>query len=175
MSMQTEIRQIMKQILIIIMTLGLFACNQQTENIQILQTRVDSLQGEIDHAYKPGLGEFMSSIQVHHNKLWFAGQDQNWKLADFEIKEIKESLADIKEYCKDRPETKDIGMIDFAMDSLSNAIQLKNLSQFKSNYLLLTQTCNSCHRATNHGYNLIKIPDTPAFSNQVYKTNSTPH
>ena len=35
----------------------------------------------------PGFEEFMSNIQAHHAKLWFAGQNHNWKLADFEIHE----------------------------------------------------------------------------------------
>lgn len=158
----------MKQTFFIILTVALFACNQQTNNTQILQSRIDSMENKLDNIYKPGLGEFMSNIQVHHNKLWFAGQNQNWKLADFEIKEIEESLADIKEYCADRPETKAIGMIDPAMDSISNAIQQKNLSKFKSSFILLTTTCNACHQETNHEFNVIKIPDTPPFSNQAF-------
>jgi len=50
-------------------------------------------------SYKPGFGEFMGGIQVHHEKLWFAGTNQNWKLAGFEIHEIKESMDDIRKYC----------------------------------------------------------------------------
>lgn len=160
----------MKKVIIIsLLTVGIFACNTQTGNKQFVQAQIDSLQTKLNNTYKPGFGEFMSSIQVHHNKLWFAGQNQNWKLADFEINEIKESLADIKEYCADRSETKAIGMIYFAIDSISNAVQQKSTAQFKSNYTLLTNTCNSCHQATSHEFNVIKIPDNPSFSNQDFK------
>ena len=38
----------------------------------------------------------MSSIQTHHAKLWFAGMNANWRLADFEIHEIMESVDDKK-------------------------------------------------------------------------------
>jgi len=134
-----------------------------------LQQRVDSLEAKIADSYKPGFGEFMSSIQVHHAKLWFAGQNENWKLADFEINEIKESIDGIKQYCTDRPESKVIGMIDNPIDSLDAAIQQKNALLFKSGFVLLTATCNSCHRETNHEFNVIKIPDTPPFSNQLFK------
>ena len=61
--------------------------------------------------YKPGLGEFMSGIQVHHAKLWFAGTAANWKLADFEVGEIKETLDDVEKYCTDRPELASLPMI----------------------------------------------------------------
>ena len=93
----------MKYIIIFILTIGLVAYNSQTDNSHFLQTQINSLQNKLDNTYKPGLGEFMSGIQVHHNKLWFAGQNQNWKLADFEINEIKESLDDIKNIAPTAP------------------------------------------------------------------------
>lgn len=111
----------------------------------------------------------MSNIQVHHNKLWFAGQNENWELADFEINEINENLYDIKKYCKDRPETNSIGMIEKPLQDIMNAIQKKNRSEFTNNYTTLTNSCNSCHQATQHEYNVITIPSTPPFSNQSFK------
>lgn len=145
------------------------ACNDQQKTIQSLQSQVDSLQKKLDNTYKPGLGEFMSSIQVHHEKLWFAGINQNWKLADFEINEIKEALDDIQTYCTDRPERKSLTMIDAPIDSIGYAIQQKDETVFKNNFITLTNTCNNCHKATEHEFNMIKVPDTPPFSNQEFK------
>lgn len=158
----------MKYFMLLLAAVLLTACNQQNDNPQYLQlkNRIDSLQKT---AYKPGFGEFMSNIQVHHEKLWFAGINQNWELADFEINEIKESLGDIKKFCSDRPETQSISMIIQPLHNLSNAIQQKNVTTFKSSYITLTTTCNSCHQATNHGYNVITIPTTPPFSDQIFK------
>lgn len=93
---QISNRQQMRPILLIILTLGLFACNTQTDNAKVLQHRIDRLERQLADTYKPGFGEFMSSIQAHHSKLWFAGQNENWKLADFEVHEIMESIADIQ-------------------------------------------------------------------------------
>ncbi|MBO9531092.1 MAG: hypothetical protein J7514_15265, partial [Acinetobacter oleivorans] len=70
-----------------------------------MQNRIDSLQSQLEHSYKPGFGDFMGRIQVHHNKLWFAGQNQNWKLADFEIHEISEAVSDIQKYQAHRKES----------------------------------------------------------------------
>jgi hypothetical protein len=127
------------------------------------------LQLVVDSAYKPGLGEFMSEIQVHHAKLWFAGKYGNWPLADFEVGEIQEALNDIPKYCADRPEVKSLGMIIPVMYNLSNAIKEKNEIKFDSSFTILTATCNDCHKATNHAFNLIKIPDVVPVSNQVFK------
>jgi hypothetical protein len=83
-------------IIFLIITNESQACDQQTDNNKILQNRIDTLEKKLSDTYKPGFGEFMSSIQVHHSKLWFAGQNQNWKLADFEIHEIMEAIENIK-------------------------------------------------------------------------------
>jgi len=160
----------MKQSIIILLTLGLFSCYQPSDKYIVLQNRIDSLEQKIADSYKPGFGEFMSGIQAHHIKLWFAGQNQNWKLADFEIHEIMETIEDIKKNETERKESQIIDMIYPALDSVNNAIKQRNSELFKSSYTLLTNTCNACHRATNFEFNVVKIPDNQPFSNQDFKT-----
>ncbi len=145
------------------------SCNNRTKEVRQLQAKVDSLQKQLSETYRPGLGDFMLGIQLHHAKLWFAGQNQNWPLADFEIHEILESLDDILAYCKDRPEVKAIGMINAPIDSVNNAIQQKNLSSFTTSFHLLTNTCNSCHQATDHSFNVVTIPTNLPVVNQDFK------
>lgn len=145
------------------------ACNPQADKTQQLQIQIDSLKSRLDNSYQPGFGEFMSSIQLHHAKLWFAGINNNWELADFEIHEIQESLDDIQQFNTDRLEAKTIGMISPAIDSVSNAIKQKNQLLFKSCFTLLTNTCNNCHKATKHEFNVVTIPAIPPISNQSFK------
>src|SRR5258708_38603889 len=121
----------MKNLTLFIATLIIISCNQENNKVYQMQATIDSLGKKLDETYKPGFGEFMSGIQVHHAKLWFAGQNKNWPLADFEVHEIQESLDDIQKFCNDRPEIKSIGMIKPAIDSVNNAIQQKNLMLFK--------------------------------------------
>lgn len=147
----------------------LTACQQPGKDTGNLQARIDSLQRKVDNSYRPGLGEFMSGIQVHHAKLWFAGEAGNWKLSDFETKEIREAIDDIRTYNADRPEVASLPMIKPALDSMDEAIKNKSIPQFKSSFLLLTNTCNNCHRATKHEFNVIQIPTTPPLTNQVFK------
>ncbi len=158
-----------KSLIVICALFILISCNQQNNQTAQTQSKIDSLERELDKTYKPGLGEFMTGIQLHHAKLWFAGQNQNWPLADFEIHEIQESLDDITEFCKDRPEVKSIGMLKPPVDSVTDAIRQKNLSLFKNSFSLLTNTCNNCHKATDHGFNVVIIPTTPPVSNQDFR------
>ena len=145
------------------------ACSNHKDNTQILQNQRDSLQHKLDNSYKPGFGEFMTSIQMHHAKLWFAGQNKNWKLADFEVHEIEETLENIQKFNNDRIEVKSIGMINPAMDSINSAIQRKNIKSFTSSFNLLTNTCNNCHKTTEHEFNIVTIPSSLPVVNQSFK------
>lgn len=157
---------------LLIIVFGFLACSQPDKDVkeQYLQSKFDSLQA---NAYTPGLGEFMLGFQVHHAKLFFAGKNQNWALADFEINEIKEAEGNIKKYCSDRPEVKYISMIEVPIQNVLNSIHQKNEDQFKQNFVALTNTCNTCHQTTQHAFNVIQIPDTPPFSNQDFKVHDS--
>lgn len=161
----------MKLPIYLIIALILSGCNQQSGSNKDLQARIDSLKGALADTYKPGFGEFMSTIQAHHAKLWYAGSNQNWELADFEIHELMEAIEDIQHYQTGRKESKMIGMISPAMDSVSSAIARQNEELFNGSFKMLTNACNNCHQETEFGFNVVKIPDTPSFPNQDF--NST--
>lgn len=151
-----------------IIVAGISSCQTTANKEAVLQQRIDSFQKKLDDAYKPGFGEFMSSIQVHHAKLWFAGQNNNWALADFEIHEIMEAVENIQKYQTERKESEKIVMLNPALDSVNASITKHDAVQFKNSYVLLTNTCNNCHHAVQFDFNVVTIPDKPPFSNQVF-------
>src|SRR6185312_1808063 len=69
----------------------------------------DSLR-KLMEPYAPGLGEIMGGIQTHHAKLWYAGINDNWKLAQYEIDELKERFEQARTIETGRPEVKMIPM-----------------------------------------------------------------
>jgi hypothetical protein len=158
----------MKIIISTTLIILLVACSQKQDRIASLEHQIDSLGKRIDSAYAPGLGEFMVSIQLHHAKLWFAGKNGNWDLANFELAEIQEDLDGIQEYNKTRPEIKELPMISSPLDSIRTAITKKDPVAFNRSFIFLTNTCNNCHQVTKHGFNKIKIPDIPPVTNQVF-------
>lgn len=150
-----------------IATVIISACNASAGNQQ-LQAKVDSLQKQLDSAYKPGLGEFMGAIQLHHAKLYFAGQHANWKLADFELHEIGEALDDIQHYATDRPESKLVPMLQPALDSINTAVNKQDGAAFNRGFIQLTNTCNACHTQVHYEFNKIIIPTAPPVTNQAF-------
>lgn len=159
------------KIVLLIAGLGLVACNQQTDDIEALKSRISSLESKLADTYKPGFGDFMGTIQAHHSKLWFAGQHENWKLADFEVHEIMEAVEGIQKFQAGRKETEMIDMIKPALDGINSAIKQQSLPRFESSYASLTEACNDCHRAADFEFNVVKIPDTLPFSNQDFRVN----
>jgi len=120
-------------------------------------------------SYKPGLGEFMSGIQTHHAKLWYAGINENWKLSEYELDEIREMFQAAEEFESERSEVKNIPMIYEVLDSVTTAVKEQDAAQFKNSFHSLTNTCNSCHRKVNFEFNVITIPTAPPVTNQDFK------
>lgn len=144
-------------------------CLLHTHSTDIDKATIDSLKNMIKSGYRPGFGEFMSGIQSHHAKLWFAGLNSNWKLADFEVHEIIESLDGIEQYQKDRKETRLIPMIRPPLDSIAQAIDHSDTTQFRKDFLILTETCNKCHQTVDFGFNVVTIPKSLPVTNQDFK------
>lgn len=159
----------MRPLLFSLITLVLFSCNQESNNTKDLQNRIDSLELKLADTYKPGFGDFMGILQTHHSKLWFAGQHENWKLADFEVHELMETIEDIQKFQSDRQDTPLMTMIIPPLDSIAKAIEQKNAALFRTSYRSLTNACNTCHQAVEMEFNVVTIPETSPYTNQDFK------
>lgn len=160
----------MRYALIFIVILSFSGCQTDSnKQHQALAKRVDSLEKQVAKQYTPGLGTFMKHIQMHHAKLWFAGINQNWQLADFEIHELKERFEAVEKFHADNEEIEPMDMIYPPLDSVSLAIDQENKARFEKSFTVLNNTCNNCHKATDHAFVKIQKPEMPPFGNQQYK------
>lgn len=123
--------------------------------------------------YTPGLGDFMGMIQIRHAKLWYAGENQNWKLAAYELDELSEGFEDVATYhsvFKGKPIADLIKTYPTpAIAQIRYAIDKKDLSQFSASFDKLTHACVKCHENTGYGFIRIERPSTPPFTNQQFK------
>lgn len=159
----------MRQLIFIISTTFIISCNSNdNQKIQELQSQLEKQQELLDNMYKPGFGDLMGSLQNHHNKLWFAGTNENWELADFAMHEIEEIVEDIKDIHADREETQSIFIIEPSIESMEKAIDEQNIEDFKNEYIVLTNACNTCHKATGYEFISIQTPTLPSYTNQDF-------
>jgi len=165
----------MKFSLLVIPVLFLLGCNNGHTTLMTLQSEInylnaknDSLEKEILFI-KPGLGDLMLNMQVHHNKLWFAGKEENWPLAQFEHDEIMEILTQAEAIEKERTEVKLFKVMIYPqLDSIEVAIKQKDGDKFSHTFTSLTNACNNCHTNTKYNFNKIIIPERPPYSNQEF-------
>jgi len=124
--------------------------------------------------FTPGLGEIMTLTQMRHAKLWFAGQATNWPLAAYELDELREGIADAATF---HPTHKDAPLpipdlmakiMTDPMQQVEKAIGAHDGNGFMQAFDRLTEACNSCHRATNFGFNVVTRPSANTYSNQSF-------
>lgn len=124
--------------------------------------------------FKPAMDDLMTMlIQPRHMKLYYAGQQQNWTLAAFELNEMGAALRRIGQTIpKYRNISVDatVGSI-FAprIQAMNAAIQAKNLQQFNAAYTDLTEACNTCHQGLDHPFLVVKVPNGQDFPDQDFR------
>lgn len=159
----------MKAIILVSAALLFFeACNTPNDQTARLKSQIDSLRQELKNRYVPGTGELMSNIQLHHAKLWFAGSNGSWPLAEYQESLIRSGFKKIQQYHAQKSEAQLVAMIAPAMDSVEAAIHSKDRKMFIRQYQFMTSSCNSCHQATKHPFNVIKIPKFLPIDDQEY-------
>jgi len=118
----------------------------------------------------PGLGEFMTTIQLHAAKLWFAAQATNWDLAKYELDELKETMEAAKGLNEEKNGVKISNVLDSVLQTqvadLDKSIESKRQTEFQKSYDETLSACNGCH--TEAGYKFIRIvrPTAPPVTNQ---------
>jgi uncharacterized protein (TIGR00251 family) len=125
--------------------------------------------------YEPGLGELMSLQQMRHEKLWRAGEAGNWELAAYELDELGEGFDDVVRFHpthKDSPlPLSDIvpKIMGQPLRSARSAVDAHDPQAFAMAFDAVTAACNSCHQATNFGFNVVhRPPDSAWYANQDF-------
>ena len=115
--------------------------------------------------FRPGMDDVMTMmVQPRHIKLAYAVRDKNWELAQFEWEELQASFRRIGEYIPVY-RTKDVKqavtiMLTPNLNKVEDAIKAKDAAQFATAYKALTDSCNTCHAATEHPFIIVKVPAT---------------
>jgi hypothetical protein len=115
----------------------------------------------------PKLADLMVSIQLRHIKLWFAGTNQNWDLAGYEVGQIKGSLEDAADLYLDIP-VRFVTDTSTPVHAIQEAIEAKDPTKFAKGFKDLTASCNACHQAIGRGFIAIQVPTASPFSDQSF-------
>ena len=117
----------------------------------VAPTHAQQTRGNLPH-----LADLMNeAMQVHHAKLWYAGHANNWALAAYEVRKIKETIVEIKETIVDiqvsSPQWQNVPVgemlrsFDSSLDALDQVVKARDAAKFEIVYRDFTATCNACH------------------------------
>jgi len=143
-----------------------------------LQEALNRMQADLEAAKQltPGLGEYMTTIQLHAGKLWFAARALNWELANYELDELKETMEAAKVLNAEKNGVKISGVLDAVLQTqvaqLAASIKRKNPAEFQQSYDETLSACNGCH--TEAGFKFIHIvrPTAPPVTNQRWEMSA---
>lgn len=119
--------------------------------------------------FSPGFDDLMTLlVQPRHLKLFYAGNQKNWELAAFQLKELRSAFGRI---VQTTPRYHDLdvdeaikSMMAANMKSVESAIAAADSKQFNKAYSDLTAGCNSCHVYMAHPFLVMKEPQPAAHS-----------
>jgi len=118
----------------------------------------------------PDQAHAMQDVGYHFTHVWFAGQKENWDLANFYVGETKSHL---RWAVRIIPKRKDKAGQEFDLQSilqslengplaqLETAITSKNKDRFVAAYKFTLETCNACHKTADKPYLRLRVPAGP--------------
>jgi hypothetical protein len=125
----------------------------------------------------PGLGEFMTTMQLHMGKLWFAAQASNSELAAYELDELKEAMEGAKSLHEVKNGVNVSNVLDSVLQTqiaqLSESIKAKKRNDFQRAYEETLSACNGCHEESGRKFIHITRPTTPPVTNQRWEIPPT--
>ena len=130
--------------------------------------------GLVIQEFKPAMDDLMTMlIQPRHLKLYYAGEAKNWKLAEFQLRELRQALARIG---RTIPNYRKIG-VDAAVASIFTekavaveaAIKGADPAKFAVAFSDMTNACNACHASMEHEFLVIKVPQANVYPNQEFR------
>jgi hypothetical protein len=150
----------MKQTFILMLLFGLFACNQHTEKETAQGDWIKGTETEqiktIEKQFR-GFDNAMVETGYRYQELYWAGQDQNWEYANYQIEKIKIAIENGLERRPKR--AKSAGhFLNYVLPEMKKNIESKDTVIFNKGFQTLTINCNSCHAMEKVPFFTVKIP-----------------
>ena len=148
----------MKYILFLFVALLLFACNQQTETAQgkwINGNEQEKLE-KIEKQFR-GFDNAMVETGYRYQELYWAGQDQNWEYADYQLEKIEIAIKNGLERRPKRAKSAE-HFLTTVLPEMKKSLEKRDSLIFNKTFQTLTINCNSCHAMERVPFFSVKIP-----------------
>jgi hypothetical protein len=142
-----------------------------------LAAEPDSIPPHVE--YLPSISDLMiATIQPRHGRLWRAEQDGDWEFAAYELGNLDGAFKRLGQAHSTEHDISFPDMIasvtEQSFKEINSAIRSKDNAAFAKAYADLTDACNSCHQALNHGVVQIRVPNRTSASD-LDTSHTEPH
>ncbi len=138
----------MKQVLILFcFSISLFACNQQSDKKAAQGDWIKGTETEqiktIEKQFR-GFDNAMAETGYRYQELYWAGQDQNWDYANYQLEKIKLTIENGLERRPKRAKSAE-HFLTYVLPEMQKSVESKDTAIFNQSFQMLTTNCNSCH------------------------------
>jgi hypothetical protein len=123
--------------------------------------------------YHPSLADLMTlAVQPRHTKIGLAGKARNWRYVGYEVDELKNAFARVARtvptYSNQSLDAMISASIRPQIEELQAAAKAQDGRRFDAAYGAVTEACNTCHKAFNKDWIVIRAPTAPDYPDQVF-------
>ena len=91
-----------------------------------------------------GFDMTMVETGYRYQELYWAGQDENWGYANYQLEKIQKTIENGLERRPKRGKSAEI-FLNSSFPEMASAINKKDLKSFDTAFILFTNACNNCH------------------------------
>jgi len=133
--------------------------------VAALRAEVARLKGMV-----PDQSHAMADVSYHFSNLWFAGQGEDWPLAQFYADETRSHLRWAVRIIPVRKDSQNrevdlVGILtaleQSSLKDLDNAVKARDRAKFTTAYKAQLENCMACHRAASKEYIRLHVPERP--------------
>ncbi|MEX1003267.1 MAG: hypothetical protein WDZ35_14200 [Crocinitomicaceae bacterium] len=104
-----------------------------------------------------GFDKAMVETGYRYQELYWAGQDENWEYANYQLEKIRTA---IESGLQRRPKREESAQhfLTVALPEMELSVQEKDTVAFNQGFKMLTANCNACHAMESVPHFMVKTP-----------------
>ena len=145
-----------KYFIFFIVALQFSSCKDQDEQGDWIKGKDEAQIKTVEKHFR-GLDLAMMETGYRYQELFWAGQDQNWDYATYQLQKIKLAMELALQRRPARAKSAEI-FITETLPAMSQAVETRDTGIFNKQFNLLTSQCNKCHETEKVAFFNVRPP-----------------
>jgi mono/diheme cytochrome c family protein len=104
-----------------------------------------------------GFSRTMVEVGYRYSELYWAGEDENWEMAEYQLEHIEEAMHAGFQRRPARKASSQMFMTQ-AVPAVGQAIAARDQDEFREQFQRFTTHCNACHAMEQVGFIQVHVP-----------------